>query len=508
MLQYTDSAHLSRALARAAGGLQNPFTGLGSARDPLSYTKIGGAAEVSDLELSVLYEQSHVAQKIAYLYPLEAADHWFNFEIGAIKRGHYGATDESLRAYLDSRSGLSPGEDPILHRGSLKALFFEASLNARIFGSGYLILGIDDGGDWPNPVRSDRIKSLRWIESASHQEIRPYWSGSDFVEFYQLTGYGSQGREAAEIGRQLIHRSRIIDFQGVYLPAMSRRRRAGRGLSVLQGVWRALARANQSMDAAAYLLQTSSLFTYGLKGLSEIKDETIKKLIESRFESIMMSLSVLKGIAHDAETESISFAARQFGGIDALLKIVIDQLALECDVPRFKVLEISDQGGLNGNKGESERFLWSQVLDAWRDRHWRQPLLYLGKVAMLAKDSPTKGRPIRDLQINLPSSHQFTPQEDLDMKSTHLAAMETAQRIGVLNEYEIRMSTYGGSAWSSSVVLDDRVSKTMSEALDPQEELLTETEPDQGFNIPTTLPVDPEAELAGGADQNIDYSPG
>lgn len=484
-----DSMALIRAIgnasARSGGTYQNPVMGYGTARDPLSHGMVVQTPELTDQELSILYESDHLVQRIGYLYPQEAAQHWMHFTAGSQSgRGKSKFSDDDLQGYLNSKVDKDPDLDDSLNTELLSKLFYEASLNARIFGRSYLLLGVEDGRKWDEPINVETIKSLRWIEPLYHFEVEPVKSGrgysrSSHFKYLDSRRYGQESVSEEFTGDTLIHRSRIIPFYGVSLPEFSLQRRGGRQLSVIQGVYRSLSRASQSMDGAIYLLATASTFTYGLKGLSQIKDETVRKLIEVRFEAIMMAMSSLRGMPHDSDSESIGFANRSFGGIKELLELTLDQIAQNCDVPRFKLFEVSEQKGLSGgDKSKSERYLWSQLLDSWRSQHWKEPFLYLGKIAAFAQDSPTKGRQFKDLGVSLPSSLQLTPQEIVEMRNTHMDVMSKANSMSVLNPFEIRMSTYGGSEWSMDVTLDDRITEQMEKTAIQTEQPAAEGEPD------------------------------
>lgn len=461
----TDSALVTQAMtsaARSVGLIQNPLLGSGGLRDPLSYASIGQTRDLSDRELADLYSGNHLIQKIVGLYPTAAAKHWLKFSIGGSKKyGSYGVADADLQGYLNSRCDREG--DELLSMGSLSSLFRIASLNARLFGVAYLLLGIDDGQEWSDPINAQTIKSLRWVEPIYHYEVVPVqgaWHYSN-PQFYRLSW--NQARENDEIPRDRIHRSRIIPFYGVSMPEYVLRARGGRPLSVVQGVFRALANATESIDSAIYLLNSASLFTYGLKGLSQIQDATQRKVIESRFESIMLTLANRRGLPHDAESESIGFASRNLGGVTELAAFARNEIATNCDVPRFKLFEESDQKGLSGgDKSKAERYLWSQLEVEWRDLNWRDAFLYLGKIAVLAKDSPTNGRSLKDLSVDIPSSLQQTPEEELAMRKQHLETMAIALSNGIVKPHEVRSSTYE-SAWSYDIHLDDRASKAIEE---------------------------------------------
>jgi hypothetical protein len=458
-----DGAGLRIAMGAAAGGatpFANASTGFGTMRDPTTHTGVVNPGRLTDRELAWLY-QDGIVGKIVDALPSESADAWmeFTFERQTNYRG-YGVTGDALEDYLDSK--VEPDDlDQVLNQSSIRALFREQTINARIFRNAYILIGLDDGREYSEPIDTGNIRSIDYLEPLTHLDVMPDGHGR-----YRL----SRGRNDLRGGEVevpfsgIIHPSRLIKFYGKAKPKVLREYGLDEDYSAIDCVFRALSRASQSLDALNYYIQTASVFDYGLDGFSDVREESEETAMAKRMQTIMMSLSALKIFMRDSERESMSTVTRNFGGVGDAIDRITDSICYYTDIPRHVIFGTSNQRGI-GNQGKEgiEERQWDDLKIAWRSRHWVPPYLYLGKLACLAKDSPTGGRLPKGLGVDVPSGLKRSDADKVTTLKSFAESMAILLDREVLSPLEVRQA-FAGNDVTFTLTLDERISEQVEDA--------------------------------------------
>jgi len=492
-----------RAGNPSASAFANPSMGFGTGRDPTTHVVVNRPARLTDRELADLY-QDGIVQKIVDAYPVECSDTWmkYTFTRQTSYRG-YGVDGSQLEDYLDNC--VEPSDlDPELSLSSVRSLFREQSKNANVFRTAYILIGADDGRDFREPIDSKNIRSIEYLEPLYHTDLYPDKRGA-----YRLSRARSDTREMPFDGT--IHRSRIIKFSGKAKPRYLHSLETEEDYSVIDGVFRALSRASQSLDALNYYIQTASVLDYGLDGFSDIRDSEDEEAIAKRMQSVMFALSALRIFIRDSEKESMSTVSRNFGGVGDAIDRLTDSICFYTDIPRHVLFGTSNQKGL-GNQGKEgvEERQWDDQKIAWKSRHWADHYLYLGKLACLAQDSPTGGRLPKGLGVEIPSGLKRSETDKLANLKTFAESVSILIANKILDPVEARQAFAGDEA-NYTLSLDDRISDRMNELVDnPPEVIQAQLEPleppqVQGQDPKLLEPVrgDEDAPLDVGLDEEL-----
>lgn len=471
--------------AYSSMGIANQLTGLGTSRDKSAHGQVAPITILSEQDRISLVRGSRIARRAVFTYPRAAASGWVNWQFGSSK-----VNPQSLHDYADN-----------LLTGSLKAAITEASIESRWHGNGYVLLGVDDGQNWDQPVNENRIRSFRWAEPLADFEVQPDTTrGHRKPEYYRVSTFNRQLPEGDRIPVatwQRVHRSRLLCFAGDRLPASALQYTDGKHDSVLQAMYGAFSAATQGLQASSAMLQDYSVFRYKLKGLGKLIQSGDIKAIMTRFMAIQMGMSIAKGLAMDADTEDADFVNRSYGGVKDILEILIEQMVAASDLPRHKLLGNSAQNGLGQeSSGQQQRYEWAQLVQDWQQDNWYEPLRWCMKLMLLAKDGITVGLLPEGWNLEFPSILQLTRKEELELRK--LKAEENAVNIttGIYTPLEARQSGYGAAVWSHEITLDDRITKMMEEeAMKTPEEKMAEQRKMQAL-----MGDDPEEEEEGDRD--------
>lgn len=460
-----------RDVYRAMTPIGNPHLGLGNDRDSTQYVDIQYARQLTDNEKIALYEGDSDCQKVATLLPAAARSAGITWTFGQAKR----AKPHLVGEYLDN-----------LRTGSFLEALAEASIESRIHGNAYLLLGIDDGGEFDEPVNEQRIRSLRWVEPLFENDFEPIVSRGDYrkPEFYQLSAWRSLG-ENGEVERSVrkVHRSRVIHLAGVRRTGLALYYASGKHMSVYQSMLNSLVQSLQVYSGAANMVLKSDLFWYKMRGLASLATQSDSSPLLKRMLTIQMGMSVVKGLTMDADNEDAGFISRNFGGVKDIIQILEDKLISDTGIPRSKLRGTSSRAGLGAEgRGIQDRFEWASCVDDYRENHWREPIHYVGKLVLLAKDGPTRGRLPDGWGFNFPSVLQLTPFEILEMRKLKAETDKINIDAGKLTGYEARISEFGAPEWSYEITLDPQITELKREqALNPPDpmEMMQASKPGQ-----------------------------
>lgn len=460
--------------------IANIATGLGTSRDKSSYGTVADAPKLSERDRIALVRSSRIARRAVFTYPRSAASGWVNWTFGSSK-----VNPQSLHDYADN-----------LLTGSLKAAFLEASIESRWHGNGYILLGIDDGQEWDQPINEQRIRSFRWAEPLCDFEVQPDTQrGYRKPEFYRITTWNRQlemGTQQRTLPR--VHRSRLLCFHGDSLTGSALQYTDGKHDSVLQTMFNAFSAAIQGIGASSAMLQDYSVFRYKLKGLAKMCERGDVDAIMTRFMAIQMGMSIAKGLAMDAETEDADFVSRSYGGVKDILEVLIEQMVAVSDMPRYKLLGTSAVNGLGQeSSGQAQRYEWASLVQDWQQENWYEPLRWCMKLMLLAKDGITGGVLPEGWNLEFPTILQLTRKEELELRKLKAEENAININIGIYTPLEARSSGYGAAVWSPEIILDERITKMMEEeAMKTPEEKLQEQQEALAANVSSSnrLPAD------------------
>lgn len=422
----------------AVSAVTSRFSRAGGRADPNSAVQLPNEVERLDWGVcSKLYQQSKFIQRIVDTYPYESAieepEFDFDEEIDS----------EDIKQALRDLQVYNIAE---AYNGAMQG-FIEASVLSRIHGDAYLILGINDGQEFDQPVNEEGIRSIDWLYCCSGQFLTPDTTRRGF---YQFSVDVRSEVEALQKTR-FLHRSRVLPFAGKKLPGELYRDNGHRNDSVIQAIFAEFCRFVNAVNAGAGMLSSHSIFKYKLAGLASLKGVQGTEALTNRFTSIMLGLNSIGGLFFDSEREDADFIQRQYSGVDTLTSLILDIFVAVSDMPRSKLLGSSNTGAFSEG-GESDRYEWAQRIISWQQFNWKANLEQLAWYLMLAQGMRTTRR---NYCVRFPSILQLTNKEKAELKKLYSESDVNYLNAGVLMAEEIRESRFGGTQFNEEITLDD-----------------------------------------------------
>lgn len=455
----------------AMGAIANNSTGIGTSRDKTTHANAAPVKPLRIRELENLYRGSRLIQKIVCNLVDSSTAKW-----GELQLANEGQVNTT-------------GYDEYEKRLKVRSLFNKAGRNARLHGDYFLIMGIDDGLMWDEPVDMGNVRSLKWIKGLTCQDLHPDIQVSYEDPEYYLFSLDSRKWPEDTFPRR-IHESRVLRFCGVELSEIGLEATNGYHDSIVQAMFSAFSQYCQAVGASSSMVQDYSVFAYGLDGLSQmmnVSDEKQRaKVTESlmhRFLAIQMGMSNIKGIMHDKEHESAQFVQRSFGGVDSILNKLEDILIAESGYPRTKLFGSGNQGVFS-ESGKSDRYEWAQLCEDYQNAQLQPNLEKVVDIIFAAQDGPTRGNGLEGWDWKWHSTLQLTLEEQAALEKTHSESDMLRIRSKTLHPAEARQSRYGDAAYGYSIVLDD--------AYQPEMEALWKPAPVQPVAVAQALGQPPK----------------
>jgi phage-related protein (TIGR01555 family) len=436
--------------ARLDGALINAVSGLGTSKDKSAYTAIIQQPYLSQSELEALY-MDPIPRRVVDLIADECVREHPTIQLGG------DTTDTKVISSLE----MLLGDMRFFHK------LVEVIKLQRLYGGAVLLILVDDGQNHDKPINEKRIRAVRGVVPLSRYQIHPdgttsIWNyeNPDYYRISTSKPVPLQGQET-NLGMtyELVHRSRVLRFDGMYLPWDLRQRNNGWGLSVLQLLWQSYKNYGSCVQALGNMLLESDLFVHTLPGLAQKVAAGQESALKRRLEANTLARSLYGGMVID-QGEEVAFINRNLTGTDGVMDRITMDLQAATGIPRTLLMGESP-GGL-GKEGRYEERAWAQLVGNWQSSHIEKPFRELCRLIFLSQEGPTKGREPQEWQVVFPPIFSRTEEEEVALRVQMAQADNTYVQMGAVAAKEIRESRFGGTDYSIEVVLD--------ESLDPSQQ--------------------------------------
>ena len=315
-------------------GLSNLATGLGGAKDKASHNVWNhSGANYDHVALSVRYREDWLSQKVCQIIPQDMTREWRSFK-----------SDEATQADKDFE---------------IAKLFREAYKWARLYGTSFIVLDIDDGRNTDKPVNWKNLKAncLRSMHVVDRTRIvtlgeidqRPMSATFGMPDHYQFVNCPDP-----------IHKDRLIRFEGTELPIYERQRNLWYSDSVLIPLMKQIDNFHTTSFAAAQMVQEANTDVIKVDGLANIlqSDEGTASMLQ-RF-SDWKSIKSVFGVSILDGNEEFDQKKIQLSGVKDLIWEYLKMVSASVSIPATRFLSASPDG-MNAT-GESDLVNYIETL--------------------------------------------------------------------------------------------------------------------------------------------------
>lgn len=379
-------------------GLENLVAQLGTDQDKRNHSRFVNnkqlSADGNQDELNAMYRTDWLAGKVVDIIPDDMTREWRKFT-GDIEP--------------DTVKLLEDEED----RLDLVGSFNSAHKWARLYGTSFIVMSIDDGQTPDKPLDVTKLKagSLRHIKAVdrhrvSNAEVVPVADPMDInfgmPEFYRFNETSVK-----------IHYSRVLRFDGILLPFDEFRRNNYNSDSVLSRIYEALTDFNTTTSGASSMVYETNVDIVKVKGLmGYLQTAEGEALLRKRFTMAGMMKSFNNMMLLDNE-EGFESKNNTFAGLPDLLDRYALFLSAASDIPATRLLG-SSASGLNAT-GEGDLKNYYDTVRSSQKKDYKPKLDYFDEIMAKSLDLPDD----TDLSYDFNSLFQMTPKETADLQFTN-----------------------------------------------------------------------------------------
>jgi phage-related protein (TIGR01555 family) len=315
---------------------RNASTGLGASRGRVSNTQVRQLPQLSVMELSELYRSNGLAKRIVN-----------SFVDDALRNGFLVCNNTTLKEELK--------------RLSLIKTIKEACYFSRLYGGSMLVVMLDDGLDFKEPVSTDRIQKIvsfkmfdksqiSWQESDINKDfLSPYFA---LPEFYTITP-----NNWSDVGRLKIHASRCKILDGIVTDITGRRYNGGWGDSVLQACFDALRRYGIVAETSTEIITDFVQVILKINGLADkMVKEGGRQQIAARGAAIDESRSVANLIFLDSTGEDYEKKSSSVAGLAELWDRFSESICAVTGYPATRLFGKSPAGLNSTGTGDLKNY--------------------------------------------------------------------------------------------------------------------------------------------------------
>lgn len=404
-----------------------------------------------------------LGKKICSIFPDEATRKWT--EISLVK---------------DKDRKIATAFEQYEERLEIKYKFNKGDWLANLYGGSALLINVDDGQAPDQPVNTAKIKTIKGVYELDPQDIRPYFPNldapSDEPDYYQVFYSQESKSKLQKLGSEytafnLIHKTRIIRFDGSRLPPRLLKSTGGWGDPLIVSALKEIARYTKVSDAMAEMIQDHTILLHKMKGLQSLIKQNLAKnkdvttttngtpdalaVLTQQFRAMKMLMRKLGAVSVDSE-DDLSYLVRNYQGLSDMKASFQEDLVAAVDIPYTMIFGRGPKGLAAGGTGETEDQVWSKKISAYQEQNYRHNKLdRLYKYIWLAQDGPTKGKIPEGWSYSFRPLYVESRKDEVANQTAHtnmLIALQTQS--GALTKEEVRNSLYGGTEYSYEVSLD------------------------------------------------------
>lgn len=422
---------------RSDGVLLNAITGLGSKKDKSEYYALRHPKHLSESELEALYYDP-LCRRVIDIYAEAAVTEQPTVKLGE-ETEDYDGIIKSFTNYLEQ----------------IDFFFYveEALKLQRLYGGAALFLVLDDGLEPSEPVRPDLVRGIADLVPLSRREIVPHdynYLNYRNPELYRISTSKSVNN-VNDLNYLLVHSTRVLRFDGLFVPWKQRLSNQGWGLSYLQPFYDVWKRYRGATDGMSTMLNEMDLFVHKIPGLATKISSGKESALKNRLEANSLARSLYGGMALDSE-EDVTFASRSLSGAENIFDRLVDDLVSAADMPKTLLFGTSPAGGLS-ESGKYEDKSWAASVERYQMHALKRPLNHFFELILSMPAGPTQGTVPDEWSVHFPPYYSESDTDKAELRKQVADTDKLYLDMGVVTPMEIRKARFAGVDYNIETVL-------------------------------------------------------
>jgi phage-related protein (TIGR01555 family) len=371
-----------------ADGLENLIAEVGTGQDKRAFNAFVNKRQLTKNtnELNAMYRTDWLSGKVVDIIPDDMTREWREFD---------GEIDPDIvREIVEFEE-----------RIDLRGKFNYAHKLARLYGTAFILLAVEDGQTPDKPMvvetlKPDCLKHITVLDCLHMKMygaipvVDPFSPNYGMPEFYQVAQTGT-----------VVHHSRVLRFDGVRLPYDEFRRANFQSDSVLDRMYEAITNFNVTSVNAASMVYETNVDVVKVRGLMNyLQTKEGENLLRKRFTLAGLMKSFNNMLLLDAD-EDFNTKTNTFSGLPDLIDRFGLALSAAADIPATRLMG-SSASGFNAT-GEGDLKNYYDKIRSLQISEYKPKLDYFD--AIMAKCLALDGS---DLDYRFGSLFQMTPEQE------------------------------------------------------------------------------------------------
>ena len=413
----------------------NALSGFGGQYDPIERLTYNYSEVLSTGTIELLYRQDWLSRKIIETIP------------------------DCLRKWIDI---YVPDNEIVLDlQKKIKQLdainkFKEALINARLYGGSIIILGIPNSGSPNKRLNYDKIDDILYLNVINRTGLQihsyykdPLKENYGEPEYYRIqTIYRPDNFDP---NKYIIHESRVLRFDGNYLPELTRKTNSGWHDSILNGINQTLKQYGTSIQSCAILFQDFISKILKMPNLTELlQSDEGRQVLELRIQYAIANLSSL-GMVLIGENEEFNKVQTPVAGLSELMDKFIEIASASSNTPRTRLFGQS-LGTLAGATETTRAYY--DYCTAYQSEKLYNQINKLIKVLLNRKNGINKGREPNEWSFKFNSLWDATDKEVTTARKMQAQVDDIYIEKKVITPEEVAISRFRKDGYSFDTIVD------------------------------------------------------
>jgi phage-related protein (TIGR01555 family) len=388
----------------------NPFSGFGGSGDQVNLVRFStaGLTALDFVTIENIFCNDWIARRLLEEFPNES-----------LKKGIEFITDDSK---------ISQAVHDYFKRFDLIRILKEAQISADLYGGALIYIGIAED-DPTKPLNIGNLNKIDFFHILDRQRVSiqqishdPLSENFNKPEFYTVS--------SSKV--QKVHHSRVIRFDGEYLP---------NELSIVNGYWhgskmqhlyKVIRNFSISQHAAANTLQDFIKKIWKISNLwQKVATNQGSEAVKNRAKALRDSMSMVGMLAIDKEEEEVDVSQNPVTGFSDILDRFMTYISAASKIPKARLFGQS-LGTVTGGDQTEKQF--KHDVESYRETKFDRPLERLFKLILMQKEFITKGVEPESWSFKYGDLFHITKKEDAEIREI---------------QSKIDLNATGGEGWLS-----------------------------------------------------------
>lgn len=352
----------------------NQFNTFGTSADPITRTVFGFSTRLERTELESMYRHDWVARAVVDALAEDATREWVT-----LVEEEGGARADDLEDAVESLD--------------VRSKFLEAIRLSRLYGGSVMIIGAYDGQMLEEPLNEDKVNWFEFLLVLDRWQVFPraWYRDPSHPKFGLPSHYLIQpvSQFGPTITNFIVHESRLIRFDGGFLPVRLRLQNIGWGDSSLEPVYEQLRQFGVTVQSGAAMMEDFVTRIYKMADLPEKLGAGKLGLIEERMRLAAGQLSV-HGITVIGPDDEIRKDGTPIQGLSKLQEMYVTYIAGAARMPKTRLFG-AQSGILGSSSADADIRTWYDSVRAFQKNRLDKEYKRLVRIKAKAEGLPEGG---------------------------------------------------------------------------------------------------------------------